>query len=137
MNDNPTPSNSEQASKSPVRWALFAPAGIAAYLIIIVIGTITFMASSSMPSYKDPKLLFLNTAAACVSCFVATAIAPKHRTVVGIGWVIALFGVACWGNLINGAHVVPFEIASMNIFLISLGGIGGCFLCRAVKGAKW
>ena len=75
-------------------------------------------------------LLFENALAACVSSAVAIAISPAHRTKIAVFWVLFIFGIACYGNFVNSAIVLPPAIAYRNIFVITFGALLGCVAAK-------
>ena len=125
--------HSEQTPRFPaIRWLLFAPAGIVAYLLVIIVFVLA-RGVAGMADDRDPlPELFANALAACISSAVAIAVSPAHRTKIAVSWVALLFVVACYGNFIAGFITLAASIR--NITVISVGGVLGCVAVKAWLG---
>lgn len=95
------------------RWILVVPAAIAAYMIVIVAVVLTQAAAGMYrPAPRDTAAeLVPNVLAAFISVGVAILVAPAQRTKIAVAWIAVIFAIACYGNLINGAGIVPAGIS--------------------------
>lgn len=105
-----------------MRWALFIPAGVAAYLAVVILAVVAHLTSGRESADSIPALL-TNAMAAGVSTFVAAVVAPRYRRRVATGWTVVMFLIACYGNFI--ASFVSWSRSSGNVVMISLGAIAG------------
>lgn len=126
-------SESSAPRPSVGRWVLFAPAGIAAFLLVmLVIVLVRDFAGTPHPIRGDQLVdLFTNALAVCVGSLVAILVAPAHRTKVAVLWVALIFLTACYGNFVNSAVIVPPTIAYRNITVITFGAILGGVVAKA------
>ena len=117
---------------SAVRWLLFAPTSIAAFLLVMLFFVlIRDFAGMARPIKGDGFVVLLaNALAACISSAVAMAVSPAHRTKVAILWIALIFLTACYGNFINSAILVPLAEAIRNITVITLGATLGCVAAK-------
>ena len=111
------------------RWFLCGPAGVAAYLLIIII-VLLIQSLSGRGDERDRSIeLAANAIAAFCSSVVAIAVAPAYRSRIAILWVACVFLVACYGNLVAG--FVNWTFSIQNIIVVATGCAFGCVAARA------
>jgi hypothetical protein len=127
---------SQGARKLPLaRWLLCGPAGVAAYLLIIVI-VVLIQSLAGRGDERDRSIeLAANAIAAFSSSVAVLAVAPAYRLKVGIVWVACVLLVACYGNLIDG--FVNWSVTIQNFVAIGSGCIFGCVAARAWLNQGW
>jgi hypothetical protein len=104
--------NNERHNRVWLRWLIFFPAGIVAWLLALVVAILLRGGSTSVATIADQfAALSQHAFAACMGTAVGIGIAPSHRKWVAVFWAALFFFTACYGNLIQGAHILPPRIA--------------------------
>lgn len=125
--------NSERHSRVWLRWLAFFPAGVVAWLLAVAVAVLLRGGSTSIATSADQfAALSQHAFAACVGTAVGIAVAPSHHKLVALFWAVLFFFTACYGNLVQGAGILPPHIAYVNILGITFGAV-----CGGVVASVW
>jgi hypothetical protein len=110
-----------------IRWFLFAPAAVIAFLLVGLAAIIIRHSTTTTPIRGDEPVSPLASAVAVfVSAYVAVAVSPAHRAKVAVAWVTLILLIACYGNFINGPPLFTAATQVRTVLVITLGAILGC-----------